>query len=235
MSEDAERTSVRQKIISWQGLVIGVIILLLIGVTAFVIFQPIKVLQRMYLAPGYALTDQNGDRLTNEDMRGHFVMYTFTYSGCREPECQQLDLVMKELQDRLDEAETADTPVSFVTISFDPEHDTPDVLRAYAEELGADTSQWSFVTGDPTRLKYIIGSGFSVYYDQKEDGSWQFSPTMVLVDGWGIVRAIYNARQRPINVDNMIEHLTGLQEEVAASDGVGKLGYEAAHLFLCYY
>jgi protein SCO1/2 len=235
MSEEVKKPSIRQKIISWQGLVIGLIALLLLGVAAFVIFQPIKVLQRMYLAPGYVLTDQNGELLNNENMRGHFVMYNFTYSGCREPECQQLDVVMKELQDRLDEAETADTPVSLVTISFDPEHDTPDVLRAYAGELDADTGQWSFVTGDPTRLKYIIGSGFSVYYNQKEDGTWQFSPTMVLVDGWGIVRAIYNDRQRPINVDNMIEHLTGLQKEVAASDGVGKLGYEAAHLFLCYY
>ena len=74
-----------------------------------------------------------------------------------------------------------------------------------------------------------------MYYDQKEDGSWRFSPTMVLVDGWGIVRGIYNDRQRPIDVDNMIEHLTGLQKEVEASDGVGRLGYEAAHLFLCYY
>jgi len=235
MSEELKKPSIRQKILSWQGLVIGLIALLLVGVAAFVIFQPIKVLQRMYLAPGYSMVDQDGERLNNENMRGHFVMYNFTYTGCREPECQQLDLVMKELQDRLDEAETADTPVTLITISFDPEHDTQDVLRAHAEELGADTSQWHFVTDDPKRLKSIIGSGFSVYYNQKEDGTWQFSPTMVLVDGWGIVRAIYNDRQRPINVDNMIEHLTGLQKEVAASDGVGKLGYEAAHLFLCYY
>ncbi len=235
MSEDQSKSSIRQKIISWQGLVIGAIALLLIGVAAFVIFQPIKVLQRMNLAPGYALTDQDGERLTNEDGRGQFVMYNFTYSGCREPECRQLDLVMKELQQRLDEAETGDTPVSLVTIFFDPENDTPEVLQEYAKELGADTTQWRFVTGNPSLLKSIIGSGFAVYYDQKEDGSWQFSPTMVLVDGWGIQRGIYNDRQRPVNVDNMLEHLTGLQNEVAASDGVGRLGYEAAHLFLCYY
>ena len=235
MSEEMEKPSIRQKIISWQGLVVGAIALLLVGVAAFVIFQPIKVLQRMYLAPGYVLTDQDGGRLTNEDMRGQFVVYNFTYSDCREPECRQLDLVMEELQDRLDEAETIDTPVSLVTISFNPDSDTPEVLQEYAKGLGADTTQWHFVTGEPKRLKSIIGSGFSVYYDQEEDGSWQFSPTMVLVDGWGIVRAVYNNRQRPIDVDNMIEHLTGLQNEVDASDDVGRLGYEAAHLFSCYY
>ncbi len=142
---------------------------------------------------------------------------------------------MKELQQRLDEADTGSTPVSFVTISFDPERDTPEVLQAYAEELGADTDQWHFVSGDPNRLKSIIGSGFSVYYNQEEDGSWQFTPTMALVDGWGIVRGIYNTRNRPVDVDNMLEHLSGMQKELEASDDVGRLGYEAAHLFLCYY
>ena len=235
MPETQPEKSIRQRIISWEGLVFGAIALVMVGVAAFVIFQPIKVLPRMQLAPGYALTDERAERLTNEDLRGQFVMYNFTYSGCRDPECQQLDLAMKELQERLDEAETGSTPVSFVTISFDPERDTPEVLQAYAEELGADTDQWHFVSGDPNKLKSIIGSGFLVYYNQEEDGSWQFTPTMALVDGWGIVRGIYNARNRPVDVDDMIEHLSGMQREVEASDDVGRLGYEAAHLFLCYY
>lgn len=235
MPETQQKKTIRQRIISWEGLLFGAIALVMIGVAAFVIFQPIKVLPRMQIAPGYLLTDESNERLTNEDMRGQFVMYNFTYTGCRDPECQQLDLAMKELQDRLDEADTGSTPVSFVTISFDPERDTPEVLRTYAEELEADTDQWHFVSGDPNKLKSIIGSGFLVYYDQNEDGSWQFTPTMALVDGWGIVRGIYNARNRPVDVDDMIEHLSGMQKEVEASDDVGRLGYEAAHLFLCYY
>jgi len=235
MPETQPGKSIRQRIISWEGLVFGAIALVMVGVAAFVIFQPIKVLPRMQLAPGYLLTDESNERLTNEDLRGQFVMYNFTYSGCRDPECQQLDLAMKELQERQGEAETGSTPVSFVTISFDPERDTPEVLQAYAEELGADTDQWHFVSGDPNKLKSIIGSGFLVYYNQEEDGSWQFTPTMALVDGWGIVRGIYNTRNRPVDVDDMIEHLSGMQKEVEASDDVGRLGYEAAHLFLCYY
>ncbi len=83
MSENQKKKTIRQRIISWEGLLFGLIALVMLGVAAFVIFQPIKVLPRMQLAPGFALTDEKNERLTNEDMRGQFVMYNFTHTGCR--------------------------------------------------------------------------------------------------------------------------------------------------------
>ena len=219
---------------SWQGVVLGVFVLAAFGLVAFVTFQPIQVLPRVQLAPGFSLIDQDGNQLTNEDLRGHFVVYNFTYSGCRAPDCPQNDLILREVQQRLGELDSVETPISLVTISFDPEHDTPEVLQAYAQSLDADTEQWHFVTGDPTMLKAIIGGGFEVYYNQEEDGSWTFSPTMVLVDGWGIVRAIYHTRTVTPDPDRILRHFEVLEEEVRNSKGVARIGYEAAHLFLCY-
>ena len=54
-----------------------------LGVMAFTIFEPIQVLPRIRLAPGFAMTDQAGDRLTSEDLRGEIVLYSFAYTRLR--------------------------------------------------------------------------------------------------------------------------------------------------------
>ena len=68
------------------------VILGAIGVVSFVVFQPITVLPRVALAPGFALIDQNDNQLTNEDMRGGITLYSFTYSDC-DSDCFKLHAV----------------------------------------------------------------------------------------------------------------------------------------------
>jgi protein SCO1/2 len=143
--------------------------------------------------------------------------------------------MMKAIQDRVDEVETYDLPVEFVTISFDSTYDTPQVLKAYAEEIGADTSTWHFLTSeDPQQIRRVVGAGFQVYYKEKSPGDFEFIPTMILVDGWGIVRGIYNDRIYVADTDRILSHINVIASEAAFSKGANKLGYSAAHLFLCY-
>lgn len=215
----------------WILLVVGV--LLVASVFAFAIFQPVKVLPRMRLAPGFTLTDQSGQRLTSEDLRGTVVLFNFLYTGCGA-QCDQLNATMQEVQRRLGEVDLAGMPVQFVTISFDPANDTPEELARYANALGADTSQWRFATGDAARLKDLIGGGFEVYYAPDGAGGFQFDPTFVLVDGWGIVRGKYRYQVQVPDADRILRHIGVLAEEVQKSTGANKLIYEAAHLFLCY-
>lgn len=203
------------------------------SVLAFSIFRPIQVLPRIRLSPGFSLTDQDGQRLTNEDLRGKIVLYSFGCAHCGPPGPQSTQ-TMREVQDRLDEVDFGEIPFKMVTISFDPEHDTPDVLRAYAEEAGADPDLWCFVTGDPTRLKHILGGGFEVYYEPNEDGSFAFDQVFVLVDGWGIIRGDYRYLTVAADTDRILRHIGVLVEEVQQSEGSARLAYEAAHFFLCY-
>ena len=215
--------------------VYGVFGLLLLITFAFVIFQPIKVLPRVRLAPGYILTDQDGNTVNNEQYRGKLTLYNFTYTRCHPPGCRQLDFIMKEVQDRVDEVETYGLPVEFVTITIDPTHDTPQVLQAYAKDIGADTTRWRFLTSDdPKQIRRVVGTGFQVYYNQKADGQIEFIPTMILVDGWGIVRGIYNGRVYLPETERILNHLNVVADEAAFSKGANRVGYEAAHLFLCY-
>lgn len=205
--------------------------LFLISVFSFIIFRPILVLPRISLAPGYALTDQDGSQLTNEDLRGKVVLYDITHTGCEEP-CRKTGPVSQAVQARLDELLPSDIPVEFVTISIDPENDTPEVLHAYAESMDADFDQWHFVSGPLDRLKMIVGVGFNTYFDHKEDGRLVYNPGLMLVDGAGILRAEYITLDP--DVDRIISDINLILEEVEKSEGANKVAYEAAHLFMCY-
>lgn len=215
-------------------LLFGFVILLIGGAIAFKVFQPITVLPRIRLAPGYALFNQFGQRLTNEDLRGKLVLYNFTYTRCPEP-CFEQDATIKEVQSRLAEANLGDIEVAYVTISFDPDYDTPEILKAYADSLNADLENWFFATtSNKALLKTIIGTGFEAYYEPKDDGTFTFDPLFILVDGWGIIRGEYRYQTEVSFADRILRNLNTLGEEIRNSVGSAKLAYEAAHLFLCY-
>ncbi|HNN12776.1 MAG TPA: SCO family protein [Anaerolineales bacterium] len=212
----------------------GILAVVMASAFAFKVFQPIQVLPRMQLAPAYSLLDQNNEPFTSEATRGQFTIYTFTYTHCAEP-CYNINETIQEVQSRLNEVQLDGIPVSFVTVSIDPDRDTPEVLNTYANSIGADTNVWTFATTtNKTLLKTIIGSGFETYYEEKGDGNFTFDPAFVLVDGWGIVRAEYRYSTEVSNADRILRHLGVLADEVRNSKGTTKLAYEAAHLFLCY-
>lgn len=217
----------------WWWVALALVVLLVLGVLAFAIFQPVKVLPRIRLSPGFVLVDQHGNRLTNEDLRGKTVLYTFLYTNCGAA-CDEQNATMREVQSRLAEVNVANMPVEFVTISFDPERDTPERLQAYADAVGADGVQWRFATADPSRIKQLVGLGFEVYYTPDGQGGFRFDPAYVLVDGWGIVRGEYKHQVEVRDADRILRHIGVLSEEVKKSKGANKLVYEAAHLFLCY-
>lgn len=217
----------------WWWVIVALVAIATLAVLAFAIFKPIKVLPRIRQAPGFIFTDQDGQRLTSEDLRGKVVVYNFLYTGCGSA-CDAMNQTMQDVQRRLSEFDLGAMPVEFVTISFDPEHDTPEQLKAYARSLNADPARWHFVTGDKARVKQVIGTGFEAFYTPDEQGGFQFDPKFVLVDGLGIIRSEYRYQVETPDADRILRHLTVLAEEIKKATGVNKLVYEAAHLFLCY-
>lgn len=216
----------------WYHALIAIVALILSGLVLFVTFQPIQVLPRMTLAPGFSLTDETGARLISEDLRGTITLYNFTYTGCEAPACTESGASMAAIQDRLTTLDTGGIPVRLVTISFDPERDTPERLSAWLRQQGATPGTWSAATGDPVKLKNIIGGGFSTYYTQAADGSFTFDSMFVLVDGNGIIRTRY--RTATPDPEIVARDLGLVTREVVNSSGPQRLAYEAAHLFLCY-
>ncbi len=212
--------------------VYGLMVLFGFSTLAFAVFQPIKVLPRIGLGPGILLTDQDGRSVSSDTLRGKIVLYSFGFSRCTTP-CQGSLTVLKDIQHMLQaDAASRTVAVQLVTISFDPAHDTSAVLRQMSLAAGADPALWAFTTGEPSRLKYAIGGGFEVYYGPNASGSFDYDPAMMLIDGWGIVRAEY--RTPTPKLETVQRDVRLLIEEAQNSVGAARYAYEAAHLFLCY-
>ncbi len=105
------------------------------------------------VAPPFRLTDQDGRPLALEDLRGKTVVLDFIFTSCTGP-CPVLTGLQVDVQRALPPAQRAKT--HFVSITLDPERDTPAVLRAYALKRGADLSGWSFLTGSPSDVEAVL-------------------------------------------------------------------------------
>lgn len=212
---------------------VAVVAALVVGsVFAFVTFQPIQVLPRVRLAPGFSLIDSGGATVTSEDLRGEFVLYSFSYSSCET--CGSIDTTMLEVQEGLPTADLRGYPVRLVTISVDPD-DTPAMLAGYAGSVGADPEIWTFASVEDQRfLADVVAGGFNTYFAENEDGSIKLDRSFVLVDNAGIVRNEYKYQTQTSDTERILRHLGVLAEELDNSTGAASLAYEAAHLFLCY-
>lgn len=216
----------------WFGfLFYGGLGLFAVAVVAFNLFRPVTVLPRITLAPGYALTNSSGRSLTSEDLRGGLSLYSFSYSRCEGTHCPNL----AEVQQLLNEQQVTDLPLSLVTISLDPEWDSPAVLADYLQQsgyAGSGRNNWHFLTGDSFLVRTIVGNGFSLYYKAEENGQVKFEPRFVLVDGLGMIRAYYYGSRPEPTI--LLRDIRLVSEEAQNSHGATRLAYEAAHLFLCY-
>ena len=217
--------------VRWEWIAGGAIAVAIFAVVAFAVFQPIKVLPRLRLAPGFLLTDQDGKRFSNEDLRGKIVLYSFSYSHCGA-RCDSTHALLRAVQAGLLQVEAGGAPVELVTITLDPEHDTPEALGAYARSVGADANLWRWAAADPKRTKDIVGGGLEVFYEPDGQGGFNFAPAFALVDGWGIIRSEYRNQVPP--AEAVLQHIGVVEDEVRKSRGVAKVAYEAAHLFACY-
>ncbi len=114
--------------------------------------------------PDVALIDQNDKRRSLAEWRGTPVLLTFIYTRCPLPNyCPLMDRNFVAIQ-RLVQADPAlQGRLRLISVSFDPDYDTPAVLSAHARTIGADLSTWTLLTGDrPTIDKLAARFGVGV-------------------------------------------------------------------------
>src|SRR5262245_44198000 len=111
----------------------------------------------------FALTERTGATVQRADLLGKVWVAAFGFTRCTGP-CPQVSGTMARLQ-----AELAGQPdVRLVSFSVDPDHDTPEVLRQYAERFGADPQRWLFLTGPRDDLYRLIQESFHLAVQQSE-------------------------------------------------------------------
>ena len=105
--------------------------------------------------PDFALYDQTGQVVSPARFRGKQVMLNFIFSRCQVATmCPLSTAQMMATQRKAREASVTD--IEFVSITLDPEYDTPGVLRTYAQQRGIDTTNFSFLTGPERAIKDLL-------------------------------------------------------------------------------
>ncbi len=138
-------------------------------------------------APPFALTAQDGRQVALADLRGKVVALAFIYTACPDI-CPLLTDKMARVQDELGAAFGA--KVAFVSITLDPEHDTPAVLKDYAQAWGAKPGAWLFLTGSAAAVGDVTRR-YGVFFRKNEDGSVDHTQLTSLIDAKGDIRVQY--------------------------------------------
>ena len=162
--------------------------------------------------PDVAVSDQTGARLRTADLAGRVLVANFIFTRCPTV-CPVTSLKMKRLGERL-----ADEPdVGLLSVSVDPEHDTPEVLRAFAARYRADPARWRFLTGEAAAVKRAVEEGFKLNLERRgelADGTPDIVHDLhfVLIDRHLRIRGYYDSDESA-RLDDLVRDARRLARE----------------------
>jgi len=165
--------------------------------------------------PQFQLTNQDGQPFGSAQLNGKIWIVDFIFSTCPGP-CPMISSRMSELQRPLENSD-----VHLVSVTVDPEKDTPEVLRGYAEKLHARPGRWDFLTGPKATIYDLSRSGFKlpVSEDSDQPGVPAHSTRAVLVDRRGTIRGYYDVTA-PDAVTKLLADTSQLLREQPAPKAV---------------
>jgi protein SCO1/2 len=146
-----------------------------------------KDLPIMSSVPDFKLTERSAREVRRDELAGKVWVADFIFTQCAGT-CPLMTVNMKKLQDALP------AEIQLVSFSVDPAHDTPEVLKAYADNNGADAKRWLFLTGDKDAMYKLSIDGFKLALDATGGTSAEpivHSTRFVLVDRQGRIRGYY--------------------------------------------
>jgi protein SCO1/2 len=161
-------------------------------------------------APEFTLTQQDGERLALRELRGKVLAITFIFANCSDT-CPLLTAKMASLRDRL--GPDFGSKVYFLSITVDPERDTTEVLKRYAEAYKANLAGWAFLTGAPAEIR-DIAKRYGIYYKKTPRGDVDHTFLTSLVDHNGTLRVQYMGVR--FDPDEMLRDLRSLVKEMKA-------------------
>ncbi|GAB4249569.1 MAG: hypothetical protein OHK005_16400 [Candidatus Methylacidiphilales bacterium] len=172
--------------------------------------EPLPVVAQV---PDFVLTERSGKEVGLADLLGQPWVVDLIFTNCPGA-CGMMSTRMRELQEALRK-----TPeIRLVSITVDPEHDTPEVLAAYAKRFLAKPDQWWFLTGDPSTIRRVAFEGLLMGFEETPEeereklGRFTHSTRFALVDGEGRVRGYFDSAS-PRAVDDVVLALGRLLRE----------------------
>ncbi|WP_188048877.1 SCO family protein [Flavobacterium sp. GP15] len=145
--------------------------------------------------PNFELVNQDNKKITNETYKGKVYVLEFFFSTCPTI-CPKMNESMLILENKF----FGNPNFGIVSITINPEHDSPEVLKQHAKDLGVKSSNWNFLTGDKDYIFKLANKGFNLYAGQnnKVAGGFEHSGLFALIDKNGNIRCRNDEYGNPI-------------------------------------
>ena len=194
---DAKRIFLLGAAVIGMGVILGTVLWLKLGTPPRVALadRPGEDGLKQYgTVPDFKLTERSGIEVNLTRLRGKIWIADFIYTTCTDT-CPLQTAAMAKLQKEF----APRSNVQFVSVSVDPERDTPQVLSAYADKHGADRQRWYFLTGQRAQVIELMRDGFHLSVATLPDsaegiGMIPHSPRFVLIDRQAQIRGYYDGR-----------------------------------------
>jgi protein SCO1/2 len=195
------------------GFLIGIVTLTLIRPLLRHIPEPPPVLSQL---PEFSLVGIDGKPYGSAELAGQVYIASFFFTSCRSI-CPTIMKGVARLQDGY--AQRKIEGIRLVSISVDPEHDTPEVLADYAKGMGVDPLRWTLLTGEPEAVRRLVVDGFKTPLGEPAPVSPEpmdiaHTGKLVLVDGLGRIRGYYDSTELGLDeVYNRAQHVLRQERE----------------------
>ncbi|PWT76690.1 MAG: SCO family protein [Proteobacteria bacterium] len=158
-------------------------------------------------APAFSLRDPSGQTVRLSDYRGRVVLLAFVFTTCPGV-CPLISQQMAYLQAHLKDEKLFGTKASMVSVTVDPETDTPEVLANYAKRYDADAAGWRFLRESPEKTKPVL-KAYDEWTKLLPKGELDHPARVYLIDQKGNIREIYslsffNEKQALIDMKKLI-------------------------------
>ena len=147
--------------------------------------------------PPFTMTNQFEQVVTPESLKGNVLLVDIIFTQCGGP-CPKMTQRMAELQSHL----SPRLPVKLITLTTDPGHDSPAVLKRYGEKFGANFDRWMFLTGTKTNLARLARDGLKLVAEEikpedrvSPDDLFLHSTIFVLLDKHGRFRGSFDSTE----------------------------------------
>jgi len=158
--------------------------------------------------PDFSFVNQDGDTLTQQDVKGKVYVADFFFSTCPTI-CPLMKTQMLRIYERYKDNDS----LMILSHSINPRYDTPEVLKQYREKLGVHSTQWQFLTGTQTDVYKLAQNSYltSALEDSSavDEGGFIHSGAFVLIDKDRHIRAIYDGTKEK-EVDKLMADIDRL-------------------------
>ena len=172
-------------------------------------------------APDFLLTNQDSILISNEDMIGKVYVLEFFFTRCPDI-CIEMNQNMKLLDEEFGDS----NDFGIISITIDPNNDTPSILKKYSEALDVKSQNWHFLTGEKDYIYDLANIGFNIFANQNSNfiGGFEHQGYFALIDKDGYIRS------RKDSFGNPIMYYLGINDINAIQQGIGMLNYDIKKL-----